>query len=144
MSTVSKRTEKMTDDHMDLIRRFPLRPIRTWEEYEHAGEVLIDLVSRADDPGLTPGESDYTDVLGDLVRKYDEQHSSLLKNQKKTPPLEILRHIVKETGMNTVSLGKLVGGSGQASLILQGKRELSKANIRKLAEHFHVSPALFI
>lgn len=144
MKTANKRTEKTTDDYMELIRRFPLRPIRTWEEYEQAGEVLIDLVSRADDPGLTPGERDYTDVLSDLVRKYDEQHSSLLKNRKKTPPLEMLRHIVKETGMNTVSLGKLVGGSGQASLILQGKRELSKANIRKLAEHFRVSPALFI
>jgi antitoxin component HigA of HigAB toxin-antitoxin module len=56
----------------------------------------------------------------------------------------MLRDLVAEAGMNTVSLGKLVGGSGQASLILQGKRELSKANIRKLADYFHVSPALFL
>ena len=36
------------------------------------------------------------------------------------------------------------GSSGLASLILQGKRQLSKAHIRKLAEHFRVSPALFL
>lgn len=49
------------------------------------------------------------------------------------------------TGMNTADLGRLLGGgTGLASLIVNGKRELSKANIRKLAEHFHVSPALFI
>jgi antitoxin component HigA of HigAB toxin-antitoxin module len=50
-----------------------------------------------------------------------------------------------QQGMNTTDLGKLLGsGPGQASLILNGKRELSKTNIRTLAERFKVSPALFL
>jgi antitoxin component HigA of HigAB toxin-antitoxin module len=31
-----------------------------------------------------------------------------------------------------------------ASEILSGKRGLSKTNIRRLAEHFHVSPEVFL
>jgi len=46
--------------------------------------------------------------------------------------------------MKPIDLGKLVGGRAQASLILSGKRELSKATIRALADRFKVSPALFL
>jgi HTH-type transcriptional regulator/antitoxin HigA len=83
------------------------------------------------------------DMLGRMISEYDQQHSSILK-MPKTTPIEALKCLMQEHGMNTISLGKLVGGSGQASMILSGKRELSKANIRTLAAHFHVSPALFI
>jgi len=82
-------------------------------------------------------------VLSRLVQDYDQQHSRFL-NEDNVTPLEALKCLMEEHGMNTVALGKLVGGTGQASLILNNKRELSKANIRTLAEHFHVSPALFI
>lgn len=146
MNTTKERThkQKVADDYLDLIHRYPLRPIRSEAEYQQAMEIYRELGDRAEAGSISAGESDYLDVLVKLTRDYDQKHSSLLKNRKKTPPLVMLRHMVKESGMNTVSLGKLVGGSGQASLILQGKRELSKANIRTLAEHFGVSPALFI
>jgi HTH-type transcriptional regulator/antitoxin HigA len=146
MSTTAarKRGKKIADDYLNLILRFPLRPIRSDGEYEQAMNIYRELADRAEARKTSAGENDYLDVLATTIRDYDEQHSSLLKDRTKTPPLEMLRDLVKEAGMNTVSLGKLVGGSGQASLILQGKRELSKANIRKLAEYFCVSPALFL
>jgi HTH-type transcriptional regulator / antitoxin HigA len=147
MSTTSTKTRaKTADDYLDLVRRFPLRPIHTQVSYDQASEILMNLVGRADD-GLTPGESDYADVLSRLVRDYDEQHSSLLRQKiagRKSSPIAVLKYLMEEHGMNTITLGKLVGGSGQASMILSGKRELSKANIRTLAERFKVSPALFI
>jgi HTH-type transcriptional regulator / antitoxin HigA len=138
--------ERVADDYLELVRRFPLRPIRTRAVYDCAGKILEDLVGRAD-AGLSPGESDYTDVLSTLVREYDEKHSSILQDRaagRRSSPIEMLKFLMEQHGMNTVSLGKLVGGSGQASMILRGKRQLSKANIRTLAKHFHVSPALFI
>jgi antitoxin component HigA of HigAB toxin-antitoxin module len=45
-----------------------------------------------------------------------------------------------------VVLGGLLvifGSRSVASAVLGGKRELSEAHIRKLAEFFHVSPELF-
>ncbi len=142
-----KRHAAVADDYLELVCRFPLRPIRSHAEYDRAVEVLGDLVGRAD-AGLTRGESDYTDVLSGLVHQYDQQHASILKDLGisggKISPIEALKCLMEEHGMNTISLGKLVGGSGQASLVLRGKRELSKANIRTLARRFNVSPALFL
>jgi antitoxin component HigA of HigAB toxin-antitoxin module len=40
-------------------------------------------------------------------------------------------------------LGRLLGNRALASLILRGRRQLSKNHIRLLARHFKVSPALF-
>jgi HTH-type transcriptional regulator/antitoxin HigA len=142
----SDRRTRSKNSYLQLVRRFPLRPIRTAADYSRAGEILADLFARADS-GLTSDESDYADVLGRLVREYDERHSSILLKRRagrKPSPVELLKHLLEEHGMNTTRLGSLVGGSGQASLILSGKRELSKANIRTLAAHFNVSPALFI
>ncbi|MCC7351061.1 MAG: hypothetical protein IT446_10865 [Phycisphaerales bacterium] len=143
MSNVTAKKRRVAaDDYLELVRRFPLRPIRGRDEYESAAAILTHLIGRAD-AGLTDGENDYADVLGRLVQEYDQQHSRFL-NEDNVTPLEALKYLMEEHGMNTVALGKLVGGTGQASLILNGKRELSKANIRTLAKHFNVSPALFI
>lgn len=146
-TTASRRGPlAVADDYLNLIRRFPLRPIRTAAEYASATRVLKDLVGRAD-AGVTRDEQDYTDVLSRLVRDYDERNSSLLKSRaagRRGSPLEMLKCLMEEHGMNTSALGQLVGGSGQASLILHGKRELSKANIRALADRFKVSAGLFL
>jgi HTH-type transcriptional regulator/antitoxin HigA len=143
-ATMKRRAagEPIADDYLKLVRRFPLRPIRYVADYDRAMEILRDLIGRADD-GLTAGESDYTDVLGRLVGEYDQKYSSILK--QKSSPLEILKYLLEEQKMSTTDLGKLLGsGPGQASLILNGKRELSKANIRTLADRFKVSAALFL
>src|SRR5437899_1004597 len=114
------------NNYLDLVRHFPLRPIRGKAEYDRA----MDLTARAD-AGLSADENDYADVLARLVRDYDQEHSTLLRERaigRGPSPLEILKYLMEEHGMNTVSLRKMVGGSGQASLILSGKLELSKAN----------------
>ena len=131
-------------DYLGLVRRFPLRPIRTRGEYDRAWIVLRELLARGESGDLSPGENDYTDVLVGLTREYDEKHSSVLAEARKLTPIDMLKYLMEEHKMNTIGLGKLIGGSGQASLVLNGKRELSKANIRTLAKHFSVSPALFI
>ncbi len=138
----TKAKIRLADDYLDLVRRCPLRPIRTLGEYEDATTVLNELLVRADAPGLTAGESDYVHVLTQMILAYDERHSSLKRGTMS--PIDALKFLMAENGMNTITLGKLVGGSGQASMILSGKRELSKANIRTLADRFKVSPALFI
>ena len=141
--TVSKnRHGAETDEYLELVRTFPLRPIRDQAGYVRAGAVLADLLSKADNPGLSSAQSDYADVLGRLVRDYDDRHATVLK--QKMMPLELLKELMEQHSMTTTQLGELVGGKGLASMILNGKRDLSKANIRALADRFKVSPALFL
>ena len=58
--------------------------------------------------------------------------------------MEHLKFLMEQNGMKTIDLGKLIGNRGLASLIVNGKRQLSKAHIRVLAERFRVDPGLFL
>src|SRR5271165_1399167 len=54
--------------YLTLILRLPLRPIRTDAELDAAICVIDELTDRDD---LSVAETDYLDVLGDLVEKYE-------------------------------------------------------------------------
>ena len=126
------------DGYFQLVRRFPLRPIRTDGELDQAIAVVNLLIDKGE---LTPGEDDYLDVLGDLVEKYEAEVHPM-------PPVsdaEMLRHLIeaRETTQAKVSAATGVAES-TISEILGGRRGLSRRHIEALARHFQVSPAIFL
>jgi HTH-type transcriptional regulator/antitoxin HigA len=131
----------VNDDYLELVRNFPLRSLRSQAEHEQAVKLLARLLGR---PGgrLSAGERDYADVLGRLINDYGQRTHPFLR--KRHSPLDILRFLMKQHGMNVTSLSKILGNKTAASLVVSGKRELSKAHIRCLADHFRVDPGLFI
>jgi hypothetical protein len=73
MNATSKgRTE--TEDYFQLVRAFPLRPIRNRAQYESAGRLLNRLLGRPTGR-LTVGEWEYLDALVLLAADYDRKHS---------------------------------------------------------------------
>src|SRR5262249_15669141 len=58
------------DVYLDLVLRFPLRPIRSDEELDEAIQVIDSLVDREQ---LVQEEKDYLDVLSDLVERYEAE-----------------------------------------------------------------------
>jgi HTH-type transcriptional regulator/antitoxin HigA len=127
--------------YLELIGKFPLRPLRSEAEYDAAVAVLDRLAIRPEG-SLDAGEQDYLDTLTLLVEAYDTEHH--LIKRKPLAPLEMLKYLMQQSGMRTADLGKLLGNRGLASLILHGQRQLSKTHIRKLAAHFKVSTELFL
>ena len=59
-------------------------------------------------------------------------------------PLQILHHLTEAHDLSASDLGRILGSRGLGTLILNGKRELSKTHIRLLAAKFGVSAALFL
>jgi HTH-type transcriptional regulator/antitoxin HigA len=59
-------------------------------------------------------------------------------------PLQVLQYFMEQRGLRQADLLPVFGSRSIASAVLNGKREFSKAHIRKLAEFFHVSPAVFL
>lgn len=121
-----------------LMSHFPLRPIRDEVNYDNALEVVESLVGRTD---MTDDQTDYLDVLTDIIRKYEGQHHPV---NGRTTPLASLKNMLEERGMSASDLGRLLGNRALGSAILRGDRELSKSHIRILADHFKVSTDLFI
>ena len=126
--------------YLALCREWPLRPIRNLADYDAASVVLDRLAVRGEDD-LDAGERDYLEMLELAIERYDDEHC---KMEETGTPLEHLKEMMRQAGMKTTDLGNLLGNRGLASLILNGKRELSKTHIRILADRFKVSPALFI
>jgi HTH-type transcriptional regulator/antitoxin HigA len=137
IATRSMDFRRMPTDYAGLVGLFPPRPIHDKADLANATEI-IDAMAGHD---LTPDQEDYLDVLSDLVAKYEEARSPL--RRKRTTPLERLRYVVEQAGMTASDLGRLLGNRGLGSLILRGRRQLSKTHIRILAEHFLLDAGYF-
>jgi len=81
-------TSTVSPAYIKLVRKFPLRPIRSEADLDRATAMVKSLVVRL--PELTPDERDYLDVLGDLVEKYEEVHYPI----RDVPPHEMLRELM--------------------------------------------------
>ncbi len=141
--TVKAKTQyrfgRLPKDYEGLCRVLLPRPIRDSVDYDNVAEVAGAMALWEDD--FTPGQRDYFDLLCSLMESYDAEHVKL----EKVSGLELLRHLMDEHGMNASDLSRILGASRNlGAMILRGDRGLSKANIRKLAEYFHVRPDVFL
>jgi len=89
---------------------------------------------------LTPEEEEYAGLMTALVEKFEAEHYPL----GHATPLEALRFFMEGSNLRQKDLIPIFGSSSVASDVFNGKRSISKAQARKLAEYFHVSVSLFI
>jgi HTH-type transcriptional regulator / antitoxin HigA len=88
----------------------------------------------------TPEEKTVSALLARLIQDYDDQHHAL----PEAPPSETIAFLMSQRGLRPSNLLPIFGSRSVASDVLSGKREPSKAHVRKLAEFFHVSTDLFL
>ena len=125
------------DSYLDLILRFPLRPIHNDRELDSAICVIDSLIDRED---LDPGEADYLDVLGDLVSRYESRELPT----RAVSDAAMLGHLLEAKGVTQAEAARATRiASSTFSEILAGKRKFTRVHIVKLAEFFNVSPAGF-
>jgi HTH-type transcriptional regulator / antitoxin HigA len=124
--------------YLMLIARLPLRPIRTEAELDAADGVIDELTDRDD---LSPDESDYLDVLGDLVEKYEDEHVEM----PHVSDAAMLRTLMEEKGVRQADVVRSTRISKTVlSLVLNGKRDLTRQHIGALSRYFDVDPAAFL
>lgn len=75
-----------------------------------------------------------------LVQRFEQERYPL----GHADPLDALKSLVEERGLRQADLLPVFGSRSVASDVLNGKRGISKAHARRLADFFHVSPSLFI
>jgi HTH-type transcriptional regulator / antitoxin HigA len=140
MKTIAK-TAFPAEDYLGLVRRFPLRRIRTAVEHRMALAIVMELTAKGD-TNLSDGEVDYLEALVRFVGDYERER--ILTTWDKATPLQVLRHLMEEHAMTPAKLGDVLGSRPAATMILKGRREMSKAHIRAAAAHFAVSPGVFL
>jgi HTH-type transcriptional regulator / antitoxin HigA len=130
-------TATMTAAYQALQARFTLRPIRSARQRQAAEEALLPLAMR-NEKDLSADERDYLDVLSNLIEKYDQEHHPMPRRKGTIP--QRLAALMEFGGVTASDLRTILGLSQpQVSLILSGKRGLSKTSATRLAEHFKLS-----
>lgn len=128
---------KVEDRYLDLIRRFPLRPLTTEAELESAISIIDELL---DKPALSAPEQDYLEVLSGLVEAYESDHIVM----KRVSDSEMLRFLLEMKGVKQSQAAKETGiAESTISEVLAGKRKLNRAQIGKLSRYFYVEPGAF-
>ena len=129
---------KLSEKYLDLIRAFPLRPIRTDAELRQAEKVLHALV---DTESLSVPEQDYLLILGNLIEEYEEK-AYLIED---LPPHEMLAGLIEAKEITQSAVAKATGiPVSTISELLAQKREFNVSHIEKLCAYFGVGPSAFI
>jgi HTH-type transcriptional regulator/antitoxin HigA len=113
--------------------------IETREEFDRYVEAMEQLDRRAEKEGLSPEETTLLTLLERLIKDYDDQFEL-----PEVPPRRMIAFLMERRGLRQADLLPVFGSRSVTSDVLAGKREPSKAHIRKLAEFFHVSADLFL
>jgi HTH-type transcriptional regulator/antitoxin HigA len=120
-----------------LARKLPA-VIRTEDQNERLIAELEQLDKRHDE--LTPEEREYSELLAVLIEAFEDANYAL----EGSTPESRLRSLMETHGLRQRDLLGVFGSRGIASEVVSGKRSISKAQAKKLAELFHVPADLFL
>jgi len=113
--------------------------IQTEAENEKALAVVLQLMKKGE-RGRSPEESRLLELLVTLVENFEEKAYPM----GGTSPAVALRELMREHELKQTDMVEIFGSQGTVSQVLNGKREISKSQARKLCERFRLPIDVFI
>ncbi len=110
--------------------------IRTKRDYKNA----LARIEEIFDAKPKSKEGDELDLLVTLVEKYEEEKYPMPAPE----PIEAIRFMMEQMGIDDNELGLILNSRSRASEILNRKRKLSIAHIRKLTKHLKIPADVLI
>lgn len=135
--TKPRNPQRARDAYMELVQRFPLKTLKNDDDHRRASGIVSKLIGRQ----LDTGSGDYLDALLVLIDKYEDEHHPI---DDCMTPQQAVRALMQFNGLSQADVGRIVGSESAVSMFLHGERQLSKAQIKKLADRFHVDAATFL
>jgi antitoxin component HigA of HigAB toxin-antitoxin module len=89
----------------------------------------------------TPDETKLMRLLSLLIQDYDQRHALAPDD---STPAERLQHLLEISGKKPADLLPVFGQRSHVNEALTGKRQISGAQARKLAEIFHLKAGYFL
>ena len=111
--------------------------IRTDGDHRRLTAMLLKLDERKD---RTPEEDALAELLTLLIEDYEDRRYPM----PHVSPHESLKALMEDRGLKHKDIWPVLGNKGAATEILNGRRSISKAQAKRLAEFLHVPIDLFI
>jgi HTH-type transcriptional regulator / antitoxin HigA len=115
-----------------------IRPLHTEADYKVALRRVSVLIDADPEHGTLAG--DELEVLGTLVRAYESQHFPL----EIPDPIEAIKFRMEQQGLAAKDLQPMIGGLNRVYEVLNRKRPLSLAMIRRLNTGLGISAECLI
>jgi HTH-type transcriptional regulator / antitoxin HigA len=122
--------------YVDLLNEFPPRPIKSEQDLVAIQQVVDILL---DAKQLSPDQKEYLNLLGMIIYEYEEKKVQI----PDICGVDLLNILIDEWGLKQKELIPIFKTESIVSAVLNGHRQLTVEHIQKLAEFFHVSPAVF-
>ena len=124
--------------YQSLLQEYTPRPIRSERAYRKALRQVEQLMEQ---PVLSRAESELLEMLATLIEHYEsEQYPT-----PATSPSRMLAHLIEAKEVSQADVASATGiPRSTLSAVLAQRRQVSKANISKLADYFGVSPLVFL
>jgi HTH-type transcriptional regulator / antitoxin HigA len=113
-----------------------IKPIRSEEDYEAA----LAEIGRLWGARSGTADGDRLDVLATLIEAYEAEHHSM----DPPDPIEAIKFRMEQQGLTRKDLERLLGTRTRVSEVLNRKRSLSIAMIRRLHEELGISAEVLI
>ena len=110
-----------------------IRPIHTKADYKAALKAVSALVDA--DPKRGTLDADRLEVLGTLLEAYEAQHFHI----ELPDPIEAIKFRMEQQGLSAKDLTPMIGGLNRVYEVLNRKRPLSIAMVRRLHEGLGIS-----
>ena len=133
------RTRHRTIDRQKYAHLFAASPIppRTESENERLIKTLTSLDERED---LTPEETAFSELLAIVIEDFEDKHYEL----PPVAPHAALKALMQDRGLQHKDVAAVIGNKGLTTEVLAGRRKISSAVAKRLADQFHVPVGLFI
>jgi HTH-type transcriptional regulator / antitoxin HigA len=126
-----------------LLSQYLPMPITSEDDNERALEVVQTLMAIKN---RSPEEDSLLELLVQLIERFEDEHYSFddAAQGDLATPHSILLHLMEEHDLKQADLVGIIGSRGVVSEVVNGKRDISKAQASALAQLFHVEVGLFI
>lgn len=108
-------------------------------EAEHT-RLTADLLALDEREDLSPEEQALAELLTILIENYEDKAFPL----PRVSPGDSLKALMDDRGLKHKDIWPVLGNKGTATEVLHGRRSISKAQAKRLAEFFRVPVDLFI
>ncbi len=126
-----------TDTYADLLAKYRPKVITSDAENDAVIELAETL---AHHDHKSPEQEALLDLLVTLIEKFEDEHYPIPVSS----PLNILKHLMEARNLKQEDLVGVIGSRGVVSEVVNGKREISKAQAKSLSDYFNVDAGLFI
>lgn len=115
-----------------------IHPIRTEADYQAALKEISGLIDL--DPALDSPEGERLDILATLVEAYERKHFPI----DLPDPIEAIKFRMEQGGLTIADMKPYLGNANRVYEVLNRKRGLSLAMIRRLHHGLHIPAEVLI